>query len=147
MPGSMGKMTGYSPTQIKRLIKQYRKKGRLERKQRTVKSFSQKYTVQDKLHLAAMDERHGTLSGPATKKLCERAYTLFGECAYERLASISISHLYNLRQSDTSLRQRRQFDKTRPVTCLIGERRKPNPLKDNLDLFGSIVCIRAIRMA
>ena len=82
----LGKMTGYSPAQVKRLIKQYREKGRLERKQRTVKSFSQKYTVQDKLLLAALDERHGTLSGPATKKLCERAYTIFGECEYERLA-------------------------------------------------------------
>lgn len=122
----LGKMTGYSPAQVKRLIKQYREKGRLERKQRTVKSFSQKYTVQDKLLLAGLDERHGTLSGPATKKLCERAYTIFGECEYERIATISISHLYNLRQSTLYLRQRRQFNKTRPVTCLIGERRKPN---------------------
>ncbi|MCP4257383.1 MAG: transposase family protein [Planctomycetes bacterium] len=123
----LGKMSCYSPAQVKRLIKQYREKGRLERKQRTVKSFSQKYTVQDKLLLAALDERHGTLSGPATKKLCERAYTIFGECEYERLATVSISHLYNLRQSTTYMRQRRQFNKTRPVTCLIGERRKPNP--------------------
>ena len=92
-----------------------------------MKSFTQKYTVQNKLYLAAMDERHGTLSGPATKKLCQRAYTIFRECKYARLATISISHLYNLRQSDTYLRQRRQFDKTRTVTCLIGERRKPNP--------------------
>jgi transposase InsO family protein len=123
----LGKITGYSPAQVKRLIKQYREKGRLQRKQRTVKRFSQKYTVEDKLLLAALDERHGTLSGPATKKLCERAYTIFGECEYERLATISISHLYNLRRSTTYLRQRRQFNKTKPVTCLIGERRKPNP--------------------
>jgi len=27
--------------------------------------------------LAALDERHSTLSGPATKKLCERALTIF----------------------------------------------------------------------
>ena len=79
----LGKMTGYSPPQVKRLIKQYRNTGRLERKQRTVRRFSQKYSVQDKLNWAAMDERHGTLSGPATKKLCERAYTLFGEGQYE----------------------------------------------------------------
>ena len=123
----LGKMTGYSPAQVKRLIKQYREKGRLVRKQRTVKSFSQKYTAQDKRLLAALDERHETLSGPATKKLCERAYTVFGECDYKRLATISISHLYNLRQSTIYLQQRRQFTKTRPVTCLIGERRKPNP--------------------
>lgn len=123
----LGKMTGYSPAQVKRLIKQYRETGRLQRKQRTVKRFSQTYTVQDKRLLAALDERHDTLSGPATKKLCERAYTVFGDCDYARLATISISHLYNLRRSTTYRRQRRTFTKTRPVTCLIGERRKPNP--------------------
>ncbi len=80
----LGKMTGYSPAQVKRLIKQYRETGRLERKQRTVKRFSQTYTVQDKCLLAALDERHDTLSGPATKKLCERAYTVFGDGDYAR---------------------------------------------------------------
>ena len=123
----LAKITGYSPAQTKRLIKQYRETGQIVRKQRTIKGFTQKYTVQDKLMLAALDERHGTLSGPATKKLFERAYRLFGEREYERLATISIAHIYNLRRSTTYTRQRRQFTKTRPVTCLIGERRKPNP--------------------
>jgi len=67
------KMTGYSLAQVKRLIKQYRKHGRLERKHRTTKGFQLKYTREDKLLLAALDVRHNTLSGPATKKLCERA--------------------------------------------------------------------------
>jgi hypothetical protein len=38
--------------------------------------FQLKYTREDKLLLAALDVRHNTLSGPATKKLCERAYQL-----------------------------------------------------------------------
>lgn len=79
----LGKITSYSPAQEKRLVQHYRKTGRLQRKQRTVKGFSQKNTTQDKLCLAALDERHGTLSGPATKKLCERAYHVFGEREYE----------------------------------------------------------------
>jgi hypothetical protein len=29
--------------------------------------------------LAMLDERHNTLSGPATKKLCERAYNLLNK--------------------------------------------------------------------
>ena len=41
------KMTGYSLAQVKRLIKQYRERGRLERKQRTVQGFSLKYTRAD----------------------------------------------------------------------------------------------------
>ena len=38
--------------------------------------------------LAALDERHNTLSGPATKKLCERAFTIFKQTPYQRLAGI-----------------------------------------------------------
>lgn len=40
---------------------------------------------------------HGTLSGPATKVLLQRAYSLFGDPRYQRLATLSVSHLYNLR--------------------------------------------------
>jgi transposase InsO family protein len=120
------KLTGYSPAQVKRLIRQYRKTGRLVRKQRTAKGFHRKYTREDTLLLAALDERHSTLSGPATKKLCERAYQVFGETDYQRLAGISIAHLYNLRKSKTYSGQRHQYEKTRPVCSKIGERRKPN---------------------
>jgi len=120
------KMTRYSPAQVKRLIRQYRKTGRLVRKQRTAKGFHLKYTREDTLLLAALDERHNTLSGPATKKLCERAYHVFGETEYQRLAGISIAHLYNLRKSKTYSGQRHQYEKTKPVYSKIGERRKPN---------------------
>jgi transposase InsO family protein len=74
-----------------------------------------------------MDELHGTLSGPAIKKLCERAYQLFGQQEYERLAGISVSHLYNLRKSAPYLRSRRHFSRTRPATVRFGERRRPQP--------------------
>ena len=120
------KLTGYSQAQVKRLIRQYRKTGRLVRKQRTVKGFHRKYTREDTLLLAALDECHNTLSGPATKKLCERAYQLFGETDYQRLAAISIAHLYNLRKSKVYSGQRHQYEKTKPVCSKIGERRKPN---------------------
>ena len=51
-----------------------------------------------------------------------------GSCLiYQRLASISVSHLYNLRRSNTYQRARRQFDKTQPSASAIGERRKPQP--------------------
>jgi len=120
------KMTGYSLAQVKRLIRQYRKTGRLVRKQRTSQGFQLKYTREDKLLLAGLDERHNTLSGPATKKLCERAYQVFGETDYQRLAGISIAHLYNLRKSKTYIGQRHQYEKINPVRSKIGERRKPN---------------------
>ncbi len=119
------KVSGYSRQQITRLIAQYRKNGTLRRRQRTVAGFLSKYTPADIRLLAAMDERHDTPCGPAVKKLCERAWRLFGQTEYERLASISVSHLYNLRKSLSYTRHRRHFEKTRPRQVPIGERRKP----------------------
>jgi transposase InsO family protein len=120
-------ISGYSRAQIARLIKQYRKTGRIQRRQRTVKGFTSKYTREDIRLLARLDELHGTLSGPATKKLCERAWQVFKQAEYQRLASISVSHLYNLRQSTPYARQRGTVKKTHPVQSHIGERRKPRP--------------------
>ena len=121
------KISGYSRQQLTRLIAQYRKMGRLQRRQRTVSGFKRKYTENDIRLLTAMDERHDTPCGPAIKKLCERAYQIYGEANYGTLAAISVSHLYNLRNSSAYARQRRHFEKTRPKPSSIGERRKPRP--------------------
>ncbi len=121
------KMTGYSRQQLTRLIQHYRQTGQVIRRQRTVQGFARRYTAEDIRLLAAMDERHDTPSGSAVKKLCERASQLFGEADYQRLAAISIGHVYNLRKSTSYLRQRRHVEKTRPTRSNIGERRKPHP--------------------
>jgi transposase InsO family protein len=119
------KITGYSRQQITRLVKQYRDTGRIERQQRTYQGFERLYTAEDIRLLAALDERHNTLSGPATKKLCERAHDLYKQSQYQRLAGISVAHLYSLRKSTPYQRQRHTFEKTRPKVALIGERKKP----------------------
>lgn len=121
------KISGYSRQQLTRLIAQYRQTGRIQRRQRTVSGFKRKYSKEDIRLLAAMDERHDTPCGPAVKKLCERACEVFGQTQYTRLASISVSHLYNLRKSTAYVRQRCHFEKTRPKPSKIGERRKPQP--------------------
>src|SRR3989338_1975019 len=46
---------------------------------------------------------------------------------YIRLANISISHLYNLRESKTYQLQRHHYTKTQRSPVNLGERRKPNP--------------------
>ena len=89
--------------------------------------FARKYTPQDIRLLAAMDERHDAPCGPAVKKLCERAYEVFGQAEYAALTSISVSHLYNLRKSNSYTRQRHHFEKTRSKPSSIGEHRKPRP--------------------
>jgi len=122
-------ISGYSRQQLTRLIKQYTSTGRLRRRQRTVAGFKTKYSRQDILLLAAMDERHETPCGQAMKKLCERACDVFDEDEYSNLATISVSHLYNLRRSTTYHRQRRHFEKTKSKASSIAERRKPQPNK------------------
>jgi transposase InsO family protein len=70
---------------------------------------------------------HSTLSGPATKKLMERAHQVFGDSRYERLAGISVSHLYNLRGTKPYQNKRRHWTKTNPTAAPIGTRRAPRP--------------------
>ena len=57
----------------------------------------------------------------------ERAYTVFGETHYERLTTISVAHLYNLRKRAGYQRHRQVWTKTRPVPLAIGARRAPAP--------------------
>src|SRR5664280_1913346 len=83
------KITGYSRQQITRLVKQYRDTGKIERQQRTYQGFERVYTNEDIRLLAALDERHNTLSGPATKKLCEHAHNIFKQTQYR----VSYTHL------------------------------------------------------
>ena len=119
------KITDYSRQQLTRLIKQYCDTGKIERQQRIYQGFERLYTAEDIRLLAALDGRHNTLSGLATKKPCERALTIFKQTQYQRLAGISVAHFYNLRKSKCYLRQRYTFEKTRPKVALIGIRKKP----------------------
>lgn len=122
------KVAGFSRQQLTRLITQHRKTGRLkDRRGAPARPFRSVYTAADIRLLAELDALHGTLSGPATRKLAERAFQVFGEARYARLAGISNGHLYNLRKSAGYQRQRGTVDKTRPTRLTIGERRKPAP--------------------
>lgn len=119
--------SGYSRAQLARLIKQYQTHRWIGKKACKKNRFRQRYTSEDILLLAKTDEAHQQLSGSATKKLFERAYRVYDDDAYERLSTISIAHIYNLRNSQFYQRQRRHFSKTQPTKVNIGERRKPNP--------------------
>ena len=124
----LGRVSGYSRAQLTRLVERGRKPAPLVKQYPAQRiGFTRTYTDADVLLLAHTDTLHGTLSGPATKKLMERAFEVFGEPRYERLATISVAHLYNLRKRSGYQRQRRVWTKTRPVTLPIGERRAPAP--------------------
>ena len=121
------RLTGYSRPQLNRLIAQYRKAGHIRRHQRTVNGFETRYTREDILLLAEVDKLMDGISGTSAKSFCQRALEVYGDQRFERLAGISVSHIYNLRKTGTYQRCRRKFDKTKPVRVDIGERCKPNP--------------------
>ena len=122
------RVSGYSRQQLTRLVKRGCERRQLTKRYRGSRtSFARIYTGADVLLLAHTDTLHGTLSGLATKKLMERAYGVFGDTRYERLATISVAHLYNLRQRPGYQHQRQVWTKTRPASVPIGERRAPTP--------------------
>ena len=121
------KMTGRSRAQVTRLIARYRKSGSLEPAPYRRHRFAQRYTRADVELLATVDAAHENLSGPATRRILEREYRLYGKPEFERLSTISVAHLYNLRQRSGYRERRLHYVKTRPTTVAIGERRCPDP--------------------
>jgi transposase InsO family protein len=123
----IGKVTGLSRAQVTRLIGQYTEGGMVRSRQGRGQRFTARYNPADVALLAQVDEAHDTLSGPATQKILYRQYHEFAEASYERLAEISVAHIYNLRKRRSYREHRMVFTKTRPTPVSIGERRKPEP--------------------
>lgn len=121
------KMTGRSRAQVNRLIQRYQKSGKVQVTVYRRHRFAQRYTAADVELLARVDEAHETMSGPATRRILEREYQQYNKPEFQRLAAISVAHLYNLRQRPKYRQKRLHYSKTRPTPVAIGERRRPNP--------------------
>ena len=124
------RVTGYSRAQVSRLIAQHRDHHRLkDRRGPPTVPFAKRYGAAAMRCLIEIDRAHDTLSGPATKKLAERAVKVHGQFEFTALAGISVSHLYNLRKSLGYVKARVHFTETassrRPVA--IGVRKRPDP--------------------
>ena len=119
------RMTGFSRAQSTRLIGGYLKAGRIAPKPSLRPRFQRRYTAADVELLAAVDQAHERLSGPATRHILKREFEVYGKAEFERLAKLSNGHLYNLRRSPRY--GLRHFEKTRPTAVSIGERKKPAP--------------------
>ena len=85
----LAKATGLSRAQVTRLLHQHRTTGGVrDRRGAPGRPFTRRYTRADAGLPAETDALHGTLSGPATRALCARAFRLFGDSRFERLAGI-----------------------------------------------------------
>lgn len=121
-------LTGYSRQHLSRLLAQYRDTRSLKPRVRASRtSFARQYGPGDVALLAETDSLHDTLSGPATKVLFLRAFTVFGDARFARLSQISVSHLYNLRASEPYRKRRLVWRGTRPSPVAIGVRKAPAP--------------------
>jgi transposase InsO family protein len=120
-------VTGYSRAQVCRLIGEYREKGTIQARSYRRHRFPTRYTKADIELLARTDEWHGWLSGPATKRILEREWQIYGHAEYWNISGISVAHLYNLRRSTRYRELTRRYTKTRPAASKIGERAKPEP--------------------
>jgi transposase InsO family protein len=121
------KVTGLSSAQVTRLIRLFKNTGGIQAKAYRRRAFMRVYTDRDIALLAETDQAHGWLSGPATRRICEREYVGFGKEAYVRLAKISTGHLYNLRDSARYRKLVAVYQPTQPTAVSIGERRRPDP--------------------
>ncbi len=123
----LARMTGLGRAQVTRLIGGYAKTGRVKEPVYQRTKFAARYTSGDMNLLAYVDQAHGNLSGPATKRILQREYAEYGQAAYQRLSEISVAQLYRLRNSKAYRERNRTYQPTRPTVIPIGERRKPQP--------------------
>jgi len=123
----LGKMTGLSRSQVTRLIGRYHESGMVKERGYRRHRFVRRYTPADIELLAGVDEAHETLSGPATQKILHREFHDYGDARYQRLATISVPHIYNLRKSRVYGERKICYQKTKAVKVNIGERRRPDP--------------------
>ncbi len=124
----LAKVSGHSLPQITRLIRCYRQSGAVKPPaHRRRHRFPRRYSPADIALLAAVDAAHEGLSGPAVRHIVEREYRVYGKREYQRLASTSPSHTYNLRRTADYGRHHLPITKTRARAVAIGERRRPDP--------------------
>ena len=119
------KVTGYSRSQVARLVGQYQESGRIRVMEYHRHRFPQKYTEAEVALLAKTDELHSWLSGPATKRILEREFEVYGHAEFSNISRISVAQIYNLRHSNRYRGKR--YTHTKPVISRIGERTKPEP--------------------
>lgn len=119
--------TGLSRSQITRLIARKKRTGLILVKEGGRHTFPKRYGATDIALLSETDKAHGHLSGPATKRIFERQWEVYGEEKYKNISCISVSHLYNIRDTRQYRSETMFFTKTKPTANTLGIRKRPEP--------------------
>ena len=124
--------SGYSRSQLTRLVARWSSNRLvtiplLKRYSAPAAPFQRKYTAEDVALLVQTDRANEQACGAAIVHLFKRGLAVYGDPRYARLATLSCSHLYNLRKTAGYQRERLLLNKTRPVCNAIGVRRAPRP--------------------
>lgn len=126
--GYLRKLTGLSRAQLSRLIGRWRRTEELTVGAVARRRFPRRYQIEDIALLAHVDDVHEGLSGAAIRRILKREYEIYERQKFERLAEISVSHIYNLRATRSYKMRRIVVEATagqkRPGWA---ERRKPEP--------------------
>ena len=120
------KMTGLSQSQLTKIIAKKKKYGKILLSSTAKHKFTSQYTPSDIAQLIETDKAHSRLSGKATKRIFERECNIYKNPRFRQLQNISVSHIYNLRKTNQYQSNTRFFQKTKPSSVNIGERRKPD---------------------
>jgi hypothetical protein len=119
--------SGYTESHIDHLISIYSAKRKITHKKRTQPVFPTTYTGEDIELLAEVAEAFDHQNGKALKEVCREMYEAHQDKRFKRLAVISVSRLYDLKQTARFKEQVLHYTKTRPTKVAIGERKKPYP--------------------
>jgi hypothetical protein len=121
------RVTCFSRAQMSRLMGQWQRTRKVRRKPAQRPNFPRRYSKADIVLLAEVDAAHEDFSGPAVRHILKREFEVYGNPAFERLSRISVSHIYNLRNSAEYRAKRVRVHLTQARQVSIAERRKPDP--------------------
>jgi len=122
------RVTGLKRAQVTRLIGRWRREHELRPRVVERARFRRRYERVDVELLARVDEAHEGLSGAAVRRILQREFEVYGRGEFERLARISVGHIYNLRKTKLYRRKRVVVELTEPQRRpRWAERRKPEP--------------------
>jgi hypothetical protein len=120
-------MTGYGEEQVDKLIRRKKITGVVRPMRRTQHTFPVIYTPSDIALMAEVDRAESYRNGRAMKKTLKDMRETYADARFERLADISVSHIYRLRGTKIYQSHTLHHSKTNPVTTPIGTRKKPEP--------------------